>query len=551
MTIFLPTVRELQKKFVFNGRFKVLRGGEFWKDGEVIFPEPYPICTGYQYSNKYRTLYGWGFAHNGVVLGACNYNLRFGLRRMLCRIFPEYDCSEVFEMDYDTMLRTNLFDWVDNHYSRFRKCFKECFGEMEYYEEMFDAAKRLTKEPHPKRQLREDSHREIEQNGVIGRKVWARSVEWKQKQDEIAKLLKFIRMIVDLGCAASLQGAAWCEMAKKYLASSKFVNGNCECQFVNEPAPQSIADHLHEMWLSSRDIIMRVFSDDACIVVKENGKLIYAGNLDFRSNDMCKSKCFFNVFHDCFCTPSEIKDALMGQKMLPIRIKDCNVPKRAVLLAPEEEYEQSGGTDTTILNTFAWFLAFFTMSENVGRIQKYPVSGIIASVESVGHSVSCEECFIEQDLQFLKMSVVYDTSGNHRAMINLGVILRASGSCRGDLPGSGDISIRARDFQHNLMQGMLTGIDYAPIRLLQPAGTKYAKPLDLTSYSGVFYNVKPDSEVHTYCQYEFYKRYNVTQADICEFEELVARGNVGTTTHCRLVDAVLNKDYGLNCPLVQ
>lgn len=547
----LPTVRVIDKEYVFNERFKVLYGKEFWTEkGEIVFPEPHPHEKGYDFSNVYRTQYGWNFAHNGVILGKCNYNLRLGLRRMLCKVFPDCtreECGNAYYDAYDQMLINNQHNWIRDHGHEFKKAFDACYTEMDKYQELLHSAEFLTTLPHPKMKLRADTYKECEQNGTLGKDVWADSVEWKQKTDEIAKFLKYIRMIVDLGCAASLQGAVWTEWAKKLLASQSLIVGNCRYRFVNEPAPQNIADVIFELWNSEYDIDMIAFSDDAAIVVKENNRRVYAGNLDFRSNDMCKGDSIYKLFHEVLQTPEDVRIALDGQGMLPIRVKDC-VDTNIVLLKPLSMYQQSGKTDTTVLNTFTWMVCFYIMTTRLKEMQTNTEKTIISCVEALGHSVTCEPCTRIQEIQFLKMSLAFDKNFMPRAMINLGVIIRASGVCRGDLPGRGDIATRAKDFQHTLMEGLLTGIGYKPLRKLQPDGNKVK--IKMANYTGAYDLISKEKINHDYTTAEFYARYNVTDAQIEEFEEMISQSRPGTTAYCELVDIVLNKDYGLNCPLL-
>lgn len=401
-------------------------------------------------------------------------------------------------------------------------------------------AEDLTQQPHEKRQLRLQAWEELNLSGAVGDPVWLKSVNWKFKKDEVAKPGKYGRIIVDLGVSASLQGAAWADHAKHQLGDRDIPVGKGHFHFATSPNPAAIIECLQKVKEPPGEWYLLVFSDDACFGARSDGKVSY-GNLDISTCDASHTAHMFELLFAAFRCPEEIRKALMLQVMAPIRIHNPHNRRETILLRPTEPYLQSGITITTVLNVLAWY----TIAHSFEMHALEPVS----SAREVGYIVEYQPCSKFQELQFLKMSPMLDSTGQWRAVLNLGVILRASGTCRGDLPGRGPIGPRALQFQSALMNGLLSTIDYPPLSPLNPRTT--TEVLDLRKVGGVLQFLElTGSERHSYNREQFYQRYSLSGDEIAEFEGLTNQLGLGMTVYSHVVAKVLTADYGLSVPLL-
>lgn len=406
---------------------------------------------------------------------------------------------------------------------------------------MREDAARLAITPHPKRKLRENAWSDLNITGDVGRKVWLKSCWWKFKQDEIAKPGKYGRLIVDLGVSASLQGAGWAEHVKKTLGDREVVYNDCCFVFCTQPHPEEVMHYFNRLWDNEYRVYMLVFSDDACISVKGKG-VRRCANLDFSSCDSSHNTELFEMFFDIFKCPADVRAALIKQILSPIRVKD-KWSKDMVILKPLEMYLQSGITITTVINVTAWLLCF----THLAITHCDAMEDIERRVRECGYLVTTANCDKFEDLQFLKMSPTMDVNGIYHAVLNLGVIFRSSGVCRGDLPGRGDIRKRAADFQSSLMNGMLLPIDNETLGHLNPGTTTTVTDPSLYS-SSLYLTQFHNSARYAYSDEALFRRYDLLPWELAELQYVCRNVGCMQTVYSSAVGKILLKDYGLDLP---
>lgn len=541
----IPSASHVDKPFVFNNRFKCVVGHEFWKDGEVVFPGRLR-GVGEPYSVKYRTIYGYSFAHGGFIIEETNEELRLAMRRLTCKREPEVEGADDF-------LRARNMSFFNERIAEVIEILRTQFDSFLCQFDMREGAVELTIMPHPKRQLREDGWVFICLNGDVGRGCWVKSVNFKLKTDEVAKFGKYGRVVVDLGVTASLQGALWAEHVKKVLSQNAFRYRSCSCYFVGSPRPEDVTPYFDLLWEHGDVVCMICFSDDSCVSIFIDG-VHYVFNVDISSCDASHTSAVFTTMFDAFLCPPEIREALTAQIMCPIRVYSVDERHKKdrdlVILKPTEYYLQSGITITTAINTFAQLFNFISIVDFINDSEAVDVAKlgecIICACRQVGYIVTVERCHIREETQFLKMSPMLDTNGVYRCVLNLGVVLRASGVCRGDLPGRGPLIPRAIDFQYSLMNGLLNCIDYPPIQKLKPNGGKLV-PIDFSQYGSLYHTCVHDSRVwRSFTRGSFYTRYSLSEREIDELESYFENGCFGSVLYSSAVDKVLSKDYGLS-----
>lgn len=581
MLIIIPSTKEADGVFVNNGRFRIKhchpsvimdrqgRPRPWLYDsisldmrppeatfGEIQFKQ-YTRDDGGITPNWRRTAFGWNFAHDGVLLDENVVNFSYALRRHIAERKPEYQCG------YDGYLRNNQRKAIARYHDAIVEVMaKELDGEL-FHENLEESARYLATMPHPKRELRENDVNKRDMDGSGARKCWTKMAQWKFKTVEWAKPGKAGRIIVDLGVGASLQGARFAEWAKHKLGDKHIPMQNAVFWFITAPDPELI-DEAFEALISGRyETLFVVFSDDCCCRI--NGKFM---NLDISSCDMSHESELFDLLFDCFPCNSEVREALEAQMTADIKIinpsikHNCSghykrakinelLPEDYVILTPMErmingkmqkiKYLQSGSTVTTLVNVLAWLLIFFVcVTENLDPVD--------AAIEA-GYIVTKDECNIPEELQFLKMSPVLDINNKYRAVRNLGVVLRASGVCKGDLPGRGCIKKRATDFQSQLMNGLLADIECPELWQLNPrTSTKKLDPRNLDGAGA--YTVYRKNKV-TVTLDNILRRYHLEEDEVEEFRYILKNIGLFQSSHSPGASKIMNLDYGLKTPAQQ
>ena len=184
------------------------------------------------------------------------------------------------------------------------------------------------------------------------------------------------------------------------------------------------------------------------------------------------------------------------------------------------------------------------------------MSAVECACAAAGYKVSVDEVKKFEDFQFLKMSPARDAEGEYHALLNLGVVLRASGCCRGDIPSvtkkkNRSIIEDAATFQSLLMSGMMSSFSHTYLEKLAPRGIKRdsASLQEARKYSNALEMVDhKDEEVHIYDD-AIYERYELDAFEINELHSCILESTFGTVAYSRAVDKILTKDYGLRVPL--
>jgi len=407
-------------------------------------------------------------------------------------------------------------------------------------------------DPHPKRRLRIDAWRELLEGNHHGLNaatpLWLHEVLYKMKKDEVAKPGKYPRMIGDLGVAASLQGFRLTYLLKKAMAQAPFAFQNGVFEFVATPEPTKLESIFAKLMNPPGKYYFVFFSDDANLSVRV-GADVYVYNVDIKWCDASHGPFIFDALMRI--TPTHMQEdmaTLVAQCKLPIIVRDVTCKQRAVKLRPLDPRLYSGSTITTFINNLANILIFTSIVSS----QAVTPLNIINSAITAGYGISLDQCLYPEDIQFLKHSPVLDMDGKWRAMLNLGVLCRSIGICKGDLPGRGPVSERAAEFVRLFIIGMYPRCHFHMRDLLLQQFTpnqKYTKMMldklhtDYNTYeddSRAVFHADPTSIA---------RRYRIG-TDTLEFLSIL----IGTAGHRHVAadgfSAILAKDYGLGCQYV-
>lgn len=539
----MPIECEFRKNFEWNGKFKVVSGKRHFKNGVLEFPKEDESWLGYAHDGWIRTLYGWRFAHSGVIYKNSNGNLSRALERLTCkRGLPDQNADLKLKNDQRILIGAISGD--------FKKLFLKSYGRIYWEDDMFEDARIMTLIPHMKRRLRVECHKDIYDSGDVGKPVWTfgGTMTLKMKVGEYAKPpseKKYPRVICDLGCPNSLMAGMYAKRLKAFVAENEFLIHNTSVSFISTPDPKVVARSFELLRDSSTKRTMIIFSDDSCISIRKDGVVKFF-NMDISSCDSSHTEALLNLMFDCSYAPVEIMAAIRAQAFSNARIKSVD-NKYSCTLRVLEFYLQSGISITTILNNFAQFLIAYAL-EMADAIDS---AGVIAAAANAGYIVTLEECNKIEDLQFLKMSPTFNTDGELTASLNLGVILRASGNCKHELPGQGSWVDRATQQQTALMTGLFSGIDYPPLEKLNP-GVPITGVTDIRGISGALDRMLEVEGMvkEKYLRSDIYRRYDLSDWEIDELEEYIALSEFGTTVYCSAATKILQKDYGLGLDLL-
>lgn len=574
--------KDKQKPFVYNESFRCLKGHQYWKDGEVLFPggsnTNFIETRGYR-DTTYRTLFWAHASHNGAILANNDLNIRYGFRRMSgLRQPPDTFQPGVVQYDryhaYEAYMTLQQYTFI-NENGELLDHLTSVYGPLiEGYTTAEEEAADHHADPHPKKQLRIQAYEELLETAMITNKVWLKSTTYKVKKDEYAKMYKYIRMIGDLGCPASLQGFRVTKFIKE--AQEVPLNMNSTTfEYIKSPSLEALTHVFENLISPKQNGYFCYFSDDSCYSVRVKG-IVYTFNVDISSCDASHSPQLFKAFTNLFrgSVRTDVA-ALVAQLCTPIVIMSPEDRRKKIKLASDRPRLYSGSTLTTVINNFASLLIgvslskvnydALTRSEPVSRHRHIIMEGITSAAERVGYLVTCEPCYDYSHIQFLKNSPVYDTSGVLRPFLNLGVMLRFSGSCHRDLPGRGhtqdDWYHRARLFQKGLLQGCYPNASFLLLRNMRaltqgPEDNKLTAQIKTIVDKDLMYKVDQtmNETLFEVDMAEVMRRYTthpdvlVTPAEAYELFRDFSTAGYGMAVAGFGTSKVLKLDYGISCP---
>lgn len=289
------------------------------------------------------------------------------------------------------------------------------------------------------------------------------------------------------------------------------------------------------------------FSDDSCLSVRTTtGVQMY--NLDISSCDGSHGPAVFQAFAQLFPERTHSTVALLiEQCFTPVRIYSVDDPRQYVELQPKTPFLYSGSTITTAINNFACQL-FMSSIADVGD---FSTAGIIAGGERAGYILTVQACESYHDLQFLKHSPVRDVSGCLRPLLNVGVLLRLSGCCRGDLANFGgkgkSLKDRAAIFQASLLVSAYPRAHFTLIDMMKKRFSLGSRTLDLSSIFEYKIGNHDDYPAFVVSDFEVYRRYRLTEIQVIEINMLLGNLGYGQLLSTSGLSAILFADYGLSC----
>jgi len=533
-------------KYRYNHRFKVVAGGQYFKNGVLQFPTP---VLPHRDDKFYRTHFGYGIPHSGVIYARNDHNLSLSLRRLTGSREPDNPASEpLLQLANDHHFRVVMAPHLYSLSQLYAPYFETYMG-------MREEARVHHADPHPKRELRMRAYKELVDTGTINLRHWSRTfrgqpvAEGKMKTEEYAKPGKKPRMIVDLSVAASLQGFRLTEMLKTAQSTVTYRVYGGEVQFIKDPSPTTMQEVFTKLISPPGKFYYCYFSDDACLAVRV-GAIVYRYNLDISSCDASHTTALFDAL--VAVVPEHCKDdmrVLVEQCTYQLAIRSVANRGAKVVIKPLSPRLYSGSTITTAINNLANLGIAVAAITAVLALGPNPTAAqvgaaIIAGARSAGYIVTLDTCDRPEQLQFLKHSPIQDVTGVYRPMLNLGVLLRLSGACKKDLPGRGAIKPRAQQFQHALLNGLYTGSKFPLLTAMRArVPNKPSKPIQ-KAVDLLLRDRHLATRPVDFTDTEICRRYSLDTAFVAEVQALGTvdfEEQIGNAALAR----VLEVDYGL------
>lgn len=454
-------------------------------------------------------------------------------------------CS-ISPQEYERQMRRNQEQFLAAHQDILRRLARE-------YEPTFDdildaetTAQHRHADKHDKRELRLRAWADLHITGMRFKRLWLKSVLYKMKTREWAKQRKFARMIGDLGTPASLQGAWLTEALKLAQSTTVLKHHGVVFMFIKKSVPTLLKEAFKALISPTEGGTFVYFSDDACYAIRD-GESVKWFNIDIAGCDGSHSPMMFESYHSMY-PPRLEQDArkLVEQCQRPIRIESqTRLRCMTVMLAPLVPLLYSGSTITTSLNNHAVMCIGIALAES----QATTPEQIMAAAESVGYQVTVEECSKPQELQFLKHSPLRDVTGEWQPVLNAGVFLRLSGVCDGDLPGRGDITKRAANFQAALVQSAYPRIStpFVEAHRRENSAQGREKVQQQRVMAKMFEHkvIADDSPIVFLSTDEFFERYTLTSAERQQMVEFAQGSGPGDHYNSTAAHKILKRDYGL------
>jgi hypothetical protein len=359
---------------------------------------------------------------------------------------------------------------------------------------------------------------------------------------EWAKARKAPRQVIDLTTPGSLWGADFMACFKKVLGRYDPLSYWC---FAGVPS----RDALKEIFRRMRDcqnFFFAFFSDDGIFSIKtsdgplETNRVVWY-NSDIKNCDQSIKDPLFRAFVSLFRkVPNDhIASGLYDQCRLPIKITNPFFNWTQTLRS-DEACMYSGSSITTSGNCLGNLLIAASIKGWLDGLGRLPT---VIEVErevpriarSCGFLLTLERCYHFEDIQFLKLS----PDSNCEPFLNLGVMLRALGSCDGDFPGVGTVESRAQARMCDIVRGMQHAGDTHFLRVLQrifPNGESMFVKYVLSFFlSGAVID-----------ETSILRRYSITRSDYDYMLDLMSTYTHGYYLNCRAMRAIMSKDYGYN-----
>jgi len=649
-----------KEPYIDNGLVKPIAGLEYYSDTVGLdFPELLPIYDvndRNRFSGAYRTVFGPTIPMAAQICACDNHALNVAFMRLTnCRgssynngvclacntHIPENFRSDHFDtiehrtntIAFDARLVQNQEKFISDHAAAFAELKRLYSISPETRDKPEDDVEVLIERPHAKKQMRQECYKQLtgvsnQFGGVYegkqsdrdllescgderGRNLTVTSKGWysnknmaKMKSDEISKVGKKQRIVVDLKVAASLEGSALTEKIKKAMAANEFVYRGITIEFIPYPRAESLESVFTKLQDPPGKGYMAYFSDDSCISLRDASGAVHTYNVDISQCDGSHHSTFDALRQIVPDDMSEQIEALLDQLIKPkLAIEPGKVDGKKqlngdgkpiqVLFRLQRLSLLSGSTLTTVINNIANIMIAMSIADQYTEIRHqlnsdYETSAdriteiIETASQNCGYIVTAERCYDYSDIQFLKHSPMYDTNGRLTAVPNFGILLRSIGVCRGDPPGKKCVTTqqRAGVFNHSLIHSIYPRVSADILTEMKRSAALDQTGLSDSLYRSTLflatnqinknlaYKIDPETDhpetylspvstkdrpTRYFTSEAFFRRYtlgnpnrsHLTPNEVETFTQGLGKARCGESWGCAVTERILKTDYGL------
>jgi hypothetical protein len=291
------------------------------------------------------------------------------------------------------------------------------------------------------------------------------------------------------------------------------------------------------------------FSDDAVCAVRTASGVIWF-DLDISKCDSSHREGAFSALRKI--TPDNLKPSMeiaIAQCDNAIQLVNPEDPRQKVILESLVGSRMpSGWGGTTEMNNGASEASCVAIVEAKAETPEE----MFEATKNAGYKYTIVPSTKPEEIQFLKHSPAMDTNGLYRPVLNFGVFLRASGRSKRDIPGSGDLTIRANAFMKGLFNGMYPRTHCPLLEAIRAnfeaavIDKKMQAYLDKhRRYNATTYASDADKVHYYFTDEAFLERYSLTSTEILDLQDICANCRVGTAHRSSGTDKILMMDYGL------
>jgi hypothetical protein len=542
---------EHPSKFKYNNNFEIVRGQKYFTDDMRLNFTPSPLSRKDPF---YFNQHGPTVYYPSVVLGDCATSLNAAITRLSNARSEEYTLNGLkFTID-ETMFRHNqrvaTAEFINSDiFSEIKSMMSTTID----LPDLLESLDNFVKLPHTKRKPREQCWEQDQNTGDINRRIWLKRIIGKIKRGERAKYKPgkpaLSRLINDLGVAASLQGAQVTEEIKKVLASNPIFGTNYYLKYVKSPDFEQLVEAFTNLTSCEHDYAMIYHSDDSCITIPHKRKGPTTYNMDISKCDSSHMQEIFDILLYIFKDHPFYNELKILVEQLMVNLVLINPGgSEYVELKTLRAILYSGTTLSTLINNIANILIFYKIRQNKCTTEEE----IMIAAAEAGYIVTLEECDRLEKITFLKSfphitTPSEDPYGHGRMTICpcLGIPLRSSGACKGDLPGRGDIELRAADFQYAVIHGMFPASQH-PLILSIKGHSSRRNVIKLNSKIRLDFEL--DYKLSGVLHENVYTsalciRYDCETEEVVELTELFTKHRFGFSIRTALTDKILSFDY--------
>jgi hypothetical protein len=511
---------------------------------DIIFPTHDPEFL----PKDYFTNFGPSISHKGTLYRNDANGLRGAIRRLTSIRFPGEMVGGVTRHQHllnnqnDHLTPDRFTDLISLMQNRMTLIFSNINQDASELRNIW------CEQPHPKQMLRLRTRKQMHSDFRVSDHFVDKDVlHYKAKTFELLQENKYLRAVADLYAPACTRAGYIVDYVKSAFERPIILGTRLYAQFVKAPDLEELKNVFDSIINPSYDVTFFYFSDDAIIAVKCIDGIMRSDS-DISKSDGSQYDRVFETLRTVMLVDDRFVQDInvsFNQLKLPFIVRNPEKYGEYAIITPDGYVLYSGSVWTTTVNNWAnlcivweyttrWYSPLHTMEQAAEAYQ--------SAAEYIGYVVKIKVAKEVEALSFLKHFPAFNGTTYVPALC-LGVICRALGKTKGDLPGSSKVSImrRVREFNAQFVESLKHAGDHVLIDSLQ----------HLTK--GARVNLKTDHKRYSTGEYTYgrlstdslCRRYELETFDLEDLCLLLSAATEGTLIRCRASDAIMDLDYGM------